>query len=256
MSTDPAAWYCYAVTRPAGKDALDGIHGLRGEPVQAVTHGELTAVVSSVPAAEFGEESLRAGLEDLAWLEEVARAHNDVVDGVARRAVTLPLRLATIYLDRPRVQAMLRERGPRISAALDRVDGRAEWGVKVYADPAATATPAAGETGTPSGRSYLRKRLAERRSRDDAWRAVTEAAEAVDRELGALAEDRRRHRAQHPELSGVPGRNVLNLAYLVPVPHGDRFLARVDELRGTAHGCRIEVTGPWVPYSFALPEEP
>ncbi|QWF86030.1 GvpL/GvpF family gas vesicle protein [Amycolatopsis sp. CA-230715] len=248
MSEPQAAWYCYAVTRNLPAAALDGVRGLRDAPVEAITSGGLTAVAGPVPPGQFGE--INADLEDLDWLAEVARRHNDVVGEVARHGATLPFRLATLYRDPQRVRTVLDEGRARISAALDRVEGRVEWGVKVYAElpePAPAAPPAS------DGRSYLRKRLTERRSRDELWCSARQAADEVDRALDELAEDRCAHRPQSAELSGEPGVNVLNAAYLVPDGNRDRFLARVAELRA-ATGCRVEVIGPWAPYSFGLPD--
>ncbi|GAA1949269.1 GvpL/GvpF family gas vesicle protein [Amycolatopsis minnesotensis] len=253
---DASVWYCYAVTRNLPAAALDGLRGLQGALVEPVTFADLTVVAGPVPLGQFGETALRAKLEDLAWLEEVARRHDDVVGEIARHGATLPFRLATLYLDQHRVRTVLETGHARISAALDRVDGRVEWGVKVYADlskpvPAAVASAAGDDR---PGRSYLRKRLTEQRSKDEAWQSAVQAADEVDTALSELAEERRAHRPQSAELSGEAGVNALNVAYLVPDGQGDRFLALAGELRAAARGCRIEVTGPWAPYSFGLPD--
>ena len=58
--------------------ALAGVTGLRAAPLEVVEHRGLQAVVCAVDLAEFGEEPLARNLEDLAWLEEVARGHDDV----------------------------------------------------------------------------------------------------------------------------------------------------------------------------------
>src|SRR4051812_10033722 len=94
--------YLYAVTdaapaeEPADEHALAGVDGV---PVRRVVSGDLAAVVSSVDPTRFSEESLRRSLEDLQWLERIARAHNAVVTAVARSGPVAPVRLATVYLD-------------------------------------------------------------------------------------------------------------------------------------------------------------
>ena len=50
----------------------------------------------------------------------------------------------------------------------------------------------------------------------------------------------------------MEGQNVLNVAYLVSAGQQDAFLDHVDGLRQQHPHCRIDVTGPWAPYSFAL----
>lgn len=44
--------------------------------------------------------------------------------------------------------------------------------------------------------------------------------------------------------------NVLNAAYLVAREQAEGFVALVDRATGE-EGVRVELTGPWAPYSFA-----
>jgi hypothetical protein len=253
-------WYCYAVARPFPPEALGGLRGVRDAEVLVVAHDELVAVVSPVPADEFDESSLQVKFEDLAWLEVVARQHNVVVEQIAQRNTTLPFRLATIYFTKQAVDTILNERARELGEALDRISGRAEWGVKVFTreavsptDPPADDTgSAASSTDTRPGLSYLRRRRSERDAKASDWEDAAQRGAEIDRVLTGHAEFRRQHRAQSAELSGAVGQNVLNVAYLVPVNATDQFIARAQELQDEAPNCRIEVTGPWAPYSFAF----
>ncbi|GAA2722222.1 MULTISPECIES: GvpL/GvpF family gas vesicle protein [Streptomyces] len=246
--------YAYAVARdtPAlGAVALRTVTGVAGEPVRAVRHQGLTALVGAVDAADFGERALRARLEELSWLESTARAHQRVVDAAgATGTCVLPLRLATVYRDEASVRAMLQERGAHLAATLERLDGRVEWGVKVHARApgATTAAPRA----PSSGRDYLRRRISARRAHEEDARRAEETAHDIHAALTALAEETRLYPPQH---AGLTGRNLLNAAYLVPRTAGDRFTAAVARLTGSApaDGAEVELTGPWAPYSFAGP---
>jgi hypothetical protein len=180
-----------------------------------------------------------------------------VVDAVASHATVLPLRLATVYRDRERVREVLRERDAEFRAALERLDGRAEWGVKVYAEPEADApaTAADEEPAAAGGRAYLQRRLRERHRREDGLRRAGELARRIDEALRTLADDARHHRAQDPKLSGARGQMVLNAAYLVPRAREHAFTARVRELAARETAARVELTGPWAPYSFTPQED-
>src|SRR5262245_25284382 len=87
--------YLYAVARGMQEPPPDvtGIHGL---PLRTVPVRDLCAVTSQVDLAEFGSEPLRRNLENMGWLEEIARTHDEVVRAIAAQAATAPLRLATI----------------------------------------------------------------------------------------------------------------------------------------------------------------
>jgi hypothetical protein len=256
----PRAVYVYAVARQLPDGALDDVRGIGGAPVGAVAHGGLVAVVGSVPLEQFGAEALKANLEDLRWLEAVARAHHSVIDAVAGHTTVLPMRLATVYHDEERVGDVLRRGEAAFAAALDRVAGRLEWGAKVYTDPGRLVdpepAPPAPTAAAGPGRDYLRRRQRQRQARERSWEQAAEVGKQVDAALAPLAEDVRYHRVQDQALSGRPGENVLNAAYLVRKDRSEAFLARARELLGDRPGVHVELTGPWVPYSFVLPDEP
>jgi len=81
--------------------------GVAKKPVERVNGAGLTALVSRVPLAEFGAEPLRRNLNDLAWLEEVARAQEAVLDAALADATVVPLRMCTIFERDQRVLDML-----------------------------------------------------------------------------------------------------------------------------------------------------
>jgi hypothetical protein len=259
-----ASW-TYAVARPFDPVRVAGLRGVDGAEVHLVPHRELVAVVSALPAAELAETALRDKLEQPKWLEAAARAHHAVVAAVAAGGATLPFRLATIHHGDDRVAAVLRRGYRRLCAALDRLEGRIELGVKVYADreamvAAATAAALPGPAGTSvgsagPGRDFLRRRMERRRLWEDAGRRAAAVAEGVAAALARLADDSRLHRPQDPRLSGIPGENVLNAVYLVDAHRAGALGARAERLVEGVPGVWVRVTGPWPPYSFALPGE-
>lgn len=265
--TEPDLYYCYGVTRAVGEqpDGPGGPAGVAGSTVEfvPVTGDGVNALVSRVPPSEFDEAALRANLERLPWLDTVARTHDGVIAWAAGLGPTLPFRLATVYREESRLRVALDGRAAALTAALDQVDGRVELGLKVYAVAGAAepddTTDAAGASAESApddqqpGRAYLRRRLGERRDRDLAWNSAVEGADRADRSLSELADDRRQHRPQDPNLSGVPEPNVRNVAYLVHRDRVEEFLSRVDALRECLPSCRLVITGPWAPYSF-VPE--
>jgi hypothetical protein len=249
--------YAYAVTRAADCKLPDRLRGVVGAPVLTVPADTIAAVVSPVPAADFDERPLRAHLEDMHWLELTARSHQHVVDAVAAAACALPLRLATVYRGEEGVRRMLVADRERFEAAFAVLEGRDEWGVKIYADlsPAPGAADASAAAEGPrvrpaSGRDYLRQRQRDRQAREDTWQRADDWAREVHETLGRIAEHSKLHRPQDARLSHATGQNVLNGAYLVPRAEASAFAALVGQLADRAVGLRIELTGPWAPYSF------
>ncbi|GAA2459775.1 GvpL/GvpF family gas vesicle protein [Streptomyces macrosporus] len=255
--------YAYAVACDAEglPEAVSGLRGVGGAPVRLVrgdSGGPLVAAVSAVPARDFHEEALRENLEDLDWLEAVARSHHGVIEALAARTTVLPLRLATVYLDDERVRSMLDAHRDTFADRLSRLAEHVEWGVKVYVEPPETEDTApepAAEPGLGPGRSYLRRRRAQRHSREDVYRAAGLAVERVEAVAADHAVDRARHRVQQGVLAGGQGENVANDAYLVPLDRAERFRDGAVRAADGLPGVRVEVTGPWAPYSFAAPPE-
>ncbi|MCZ9345759.1 GvpL/GvpF family gas vesicle protein, partial [Streptomyces sp. TRM76130] len=123
--------------RPFDAALQSQLTGVAGDPPRTLRHHGLVAVVSHVPEADFTEESLKAHLEDLDWLTATARAHHQVIDALTVVTTPLPLRLATVFRDDSGVRVMMEEREQTFLRTLERLDGRVEWGVKVYVEAVA-----------------------------------------------------------------------------------------------------------------------
>ncbi|MER6714464.1 GvpL/GvpF family gas vesicle protein [Streptomyces sp. NPDC000877] len=242
--------YVYAVCRPFGTPLQAQLTGVAGDPPRALTHHGLVAVVSHVPERDFAEEPLRAHLEDLDWLTETARAHQGVIDALTTVTTPLPLRLGTVFRDDSGVRTMIEAREEDFRRTLDRLEGRVEWGVKVYAESEPQESPRPAQKAT-SGRDYLRQRRMQTRSHEEMWQKAENFSTRLHEQLSAFAEDSRLHPPQNPALSKATGRNVLNAAYLVPRGHSEEFVEMVDRTKGEVPGMRVELTGPWAAYSFA-----
>jgi hypothetical protein len=251
--------YVYAVCRPLGAPLQAQLTGVAGAPVKQLPHQGLIAVVSEVPERDFAEEPLRAHLEDLDWLAATARAHQGVIDALTVVTTPLPLRLATVFRDDSAVRCMMQAEEEHFRSTLERLEGRVEWGVKVYleTEPAEATAAAPPAPKAASGRDYLRRRRQQTRAQEDLWQRAEAFATQLHGKLCALAEDSRLHAPQTAVLSGAAGRNVLNAAYLVPRARSEEFVEVVDRTKDDAPGLRVELTGPWAAYSFVgeLPGE-
>ncbi|MFJ6657106.1 GvpL/GvpF family gas vesicle protein [Streptomyces sp. NPDC091377] len=260
--------YVYAVCRPFDTPPPAALTGVAGGHPRLLHHGDLVAVVADVPERDFAEEPLHAHLEDLDWLGETARAHERVIDACSGLTTTLPLRLATVFHDDEGVRRMLTAQDAALRSTLDRLEGRVEWGVKVYAEPedepagrnAGQGSAGEGSVGEEnagrttdrpaSGRDYLRQRRHAVRAREDTWERAERFANRLHTDLTAHAEAARLHPLQSGPLATTPGHNVLNAAYLLPRTGSRAFMDLVEGVRGTEPGISVQLTGPWAAYSF------
>lgn len=251
MSDQEAIW-AYAVAKAGTlvEREVEPLTGVAGGRVRLVSTTELAAVVSPVDLAEFGEEPLRRNMEHLPWLEAVARMHHAVVSAVAKTTQVVPMRLATVYRTELGLAQLLGQRREDFLAVLGHIAGRSEWGVKVYVAASQPAECGSGGAAT-SGAAYLMKRRAQLTAAEDARRAAAASAERVHSELAGQAVATALHRPQDPQLSGTTARMIMNATYLVDDHDRARFTATVRHVASVNPAVRLELTGPWPPYSFA-----
>jgi hypothetical protein len=257
---DELGYYVYGVAR--GEDAeipgdLEGVD--QGQSVSLISHRDLAALTSHVPLSEFGEEPLHENLNDVEWLEAKARAHERVLDRVLARMPVVPMRLCTIYRSEDHVREVLEREHDVFADALERLEGKTEWGVKVIADPGAlelAADDAAGggapDSGLSAGAAYMREKSRAARRRDAADRIAEGWAQEVHDRVSAHAVEALLNPLQNPEVSGHTGDMLLNGVYLVDDRSAGQFHAAVDGLATEYQdrGVRVELTGPWPPYNF------
>jgi hypothetical protein len=247
------ATYMYALVRPLAATDLDGLFGVRGAPVRQLVAGGLGCLVSTVDIADFGEQALRANLEDLSWLQQVAVEHDTVVRAGAARTTTAPLRLATVCADDDAVLERLSRLGRPALELLARLDGREEWGVQLLGTP--PGRPAA-RNAAATGAAYLRQRRSALAERERATAAALQHADAVYEHLLGAAVAGERHRPQDERLSGRDRPMLLNAAFLVEHAARAAFRSCLDEIARTLPPDALVLTGPWPPYSFVTLDEP
>jgi Gas vesicle synthesis protein GvpL/GvpF len=255
------AYYVYGVTWAGEAEMPEQVPGVDPRhPAELVEQHGLAAITSRVSLAEFGEEALHDNLNDVGWLEEKARAHEEVLDDALSRMTVVPMRLCTIYRSADQVEGVLASEHDAFADALRRLEGKAEWGVKLIAEPGAVERAAAPRgtdasvegRGESAGAAYMnrKRREAELRERAD---AVAEGwADVVHTRLAACASEALLNPLQNPEVSGHTGEMLLNGVYLVDNRDADAFSEAVDALSGEfrSRGAAVELTGPWPPYNF------
>jgi hypothetical protein len=154
-----------------------------------------------------------------------------VVDALARSAAVLPARFGLSFADEEALERTVRERRDELEAALERVRGCVELGLRVLA-PEPDGAPVEPE----SGGDYLRARLRETEERERLALGLHETLEG---------------RARDARRSPPQGRWLLSAAYLVPAGGVDDFRGAVEELESAHPELALVCTGPWPPYSFA-----
>lgn len=250
--TDRAVYvYCIvrAASRPSTRRVPSGVPGSTSpEPVRFGRN--LWLIVASVPLDTYGPGRLETRLRDMAWVGEVAVAHEAVVEHFIRaKGVTVvPAKLFTMFSALDRAIADTRARQREIAEAARRIAGCEEWGVRVVRRTA-TAAKAAPSVVAASGAAFL---AAKKRARDQKIESALAAVDAARAAFDALAGVAREARTREdvPESAASPP--LLDAAFLVPSSRRARFktAARRAARECTAAGASMTLTGPWPAYNF------
>jgi hypothetical protein len=250
--------YVYGLVAAEDLDSVPALTGVDGEhAVECLREGDLCALVSRVRLADFDEQPLREHLADMAWVEQTARRHQQVLDAVLGLCTPLPMRLCTLYADEDGLRQMLEHQQDDLRVALGDLRGTLEWGVQCFsgarpvAPPAAEATPTRGDA-VISGKDYLQQKLQARKGDEQADAQLDLICDQLHAELCSLAQAGRLGAPQRSELSRHGKPMVLNAFYLVANEQREAFGARVAELHQEhgERGLELQLTGPWPPYNF------
>lgn len=232
-------------------------------PVYALPNLAVQAIVSKVSMKEFGQKALEANLHDMQWLADKVHAHESILEAILPHCTLIPMRLCTIFRSESRVREMLAEYHDDFINTLAHLEGRKEWGVKVYVD----ASIIAQKIGKISDRvKRLEMEIAEKsggaaylwkRKLDDAIAVEIDSTtiEYVQRShdrLSSHAEDSVTNPLRDKASTGRTDEMILNGAYLVADEHLEAFRTELADL-GAEYGFlgfSFHLSGPWPPYNF------
>jgi hypothetical protein len=253
--------YVYGVV-PAGS-ALDGAPaGIDEVSVAFEREGDLAALVSRVPAADYAPAQIESRTSDLKWLGPRAVAHDGVVTWASEAGPVVPMPMFSLFSDGARVRAMLRQRSEELRGALTRVAPGQEYALRLFRfdDPLRGALAgmsrriaeleAEAKSADPGRRYLLQRKLDAERTAEVRRIGAEVAGEVFDalaaRSLAAVTDP-----LPQP---GEPtaGTAVLNASFLVGREALTPFRQALTDLahRYEGSGFRFEFTGPWPPYHF------
>jgi hypothetical protein len=238
------AYYVYGLLPvdaaiPSGVDAIPGIDPAFA--VMALPHGEIQAAASKVPLCEYDEAELAARFEDLAWVEEKVRRHQEVQERLMAYGPLVPLRFCTLYRSPERVEALLAENYAHWAQLLQALRGKQEWGVKVYLDQAALVARV-GEVSPKvqklkaqidqrsNGAAYFVKKQLEDAIGEEVERITDEYAQDSHDRLTACAVAACLNSLQNAEFAGTDAKMLVNGAYLVDDARWAAFRAELAAL--------------------------
>jgi hypothetical protein len=260
-----AGYYLYGIGRPGPVTSPLTLPDLDIR-LFAIRFGDLAAIVQEVSLDEYSEDVITARLQDHEWLIEAARRHHEIVAHIHRITPVLPAKFGTVYESKEAVRDAVSETHDKVLQRLEAIDGCDEWALHFFGDEdelreqamsedvEITQMRAELESATP-GRAYLlRQRIAGRidQSFEEFQHGVVRNVFHQIRHLVREFESDPPNREMQTEQGES---EIARAVALVPRDHAEEFLEALDSSSATYRGLRIDVTGPWPPYTFANLED-
>jgi hypothetical protein len=216
-----------------------------GHPVQTIVSGDFVCWVSAVDGDAFSEE-INRNMENLDWLALHGVRHQQIVAEIAAKIAIIPARFGTVFSGREALLENVQGRKTALQRVFARIADAEEWGVKVFAEQR-TASPI--PANIRGGKEYLQAKAARLNrppDRDDS------SLREFDEALGKVATDS----APTGKISGAQPDLLWQATFLVPRSRHKKWEQTLKRFVKEWSGSRrIEVNGPWPPYSFVSDAE-
>ncbi|MBI5025124.1 MAG: GvpL/GvpF family gas vesicle protein [Nitrospirae bacterium] len=234
-----------------------------GIGVYFIYHKGLYAVVSKVTESEFNEENLKNNLTNLEWIKTKVGIHERIIEEVMRDICVVPFKFATLFNNEDNLKAMFEEHAEELKTKLKHLEGKEEWGVKIYCDIEKLKENLIQEdeallkiskeiSASSPGKAFFSKKKKEE--------LLNIAVNKKINEYGQYSFDRLREQSLKTRINKLLPKEVterendmiLNSAFLVYKDKISDFISVVDILKAQykGRGLFFDCTGPWPPYNF------
>ena len=256
VACETDALYVYCIV-PGSQEVNFGPFGLEMSDVRTIPGPGISAVVHECPARPYQSKD-RAVVEE--W---VAAQHRVVEMAWERFGSVLPMSFDMIVRGNDGASAhenlikWMAEKRDAFACQLERLAGKAEYGVKISWGPKVIAADVL--QNDPDLQGLEREIQAKPKGLAYIWRAKLE--KAVKEQMEARAEEYFRAfyhrirdcvldlRVEQPKKTEDGTQMLLNVSCLVKKGDHGRLGRELDQI-AEIRGIRVRFTGPWPPYSF------
>jgi len=259
-SQDQGLIYLYCLTNKVPK--LKKIEAVVNN-IYFVFHQGLYAVTSRVSADEFSEENLKKNLSNLEWITAKASIHEKVIETVMQNSCVIPFKFGTLFTNEENLKTMLKKHIKGFKDSLKHLEGKEEWGVKIYCDIDKLKGNLIQEDeellnldkeikSSSPGKAFILKKKKEDLISSIINKRLNEYGKYSFAELNQYGVDTRINKLLPKEVTERKDDMILNSVFLIDKNRVIDFLNAVDALKTkfADKGFFFDCTGPWPPYNF------
>jgi len=224
---------------------LNGMKGVSGNGLYAVTFNEIAAVVSDIGNIDFITD------------KSVAIEYAGVIEALYQQFTLIPMRFGSIMGSTCPIIRMLERNYSEIQKNLQKVDNKFEFGLKVIcnsetlktelqsitAKDTSTVTITSSETKNSIYRDYVNKKLQEHRLEDLLLGYVDSVITDITRNLDRLNAINKFKRMLTASI-------MVDSVFLLDKWRKDDLIEAVGDIQDHYPRLKFVMTGPWPPYNF------
>ena len=250
--------YCVTKDKPSSYNFED--LGIKAHPIY---FQGTYAVVSRVSPDDFSEESLKKNLADMGWVEKNTRLHEKVIEEIMRGQAVLPFKFGTVFENEANVEKLLKTNNLEFKAVLAGLDGKEEWGLKIYCDSEYFKDALCAEnerikekdneiTAAGKGKAYFLKKKKGEIIKDIINEKISEYTKDCFERLKVTAVDTKINKILPKEVTEKKEDMVLNAVFFINKERIKGFVNVLAYLKTKYlnKGLIFDCTGPWPPYNF------
>ncbi|CAG9621018.1 GvpL/GvpF family gas vesicle protein [Sutcliffiella rhizosphaerae] len=266
--TKNSLFYLYGLipTAELGKKKLGSLVGIDNRhEIYLLKIANVTALICELDEEEFSEKIIEEKVKhDMAWLEEKAFHHHQILEKIHQHFTLIPLKFCTIYKNEENIIQSIKNENKRFEKLFETISNKEEWNVKVYCDDPKVKKEIVENSSTikkeeeslqdlSPGKQFFAKKKLQQKMDEMIVTAKREYCEDIHQQIVVFCDDSEIKRNWNQEMSGRKQDMNWNAVYLVNKDDQELFMKRLKELhnRYIGFGFTIEWTGPWPCYHFA-----
>lgn len=228
--------------------------GMEDSQCFLISEADLGMVVCQVPVMEYDEQALHIHMEEIPWVEEHARCHEDVILQCMEAGPIVPMPFCTIFTTRDNIEAQLRKNKDLLQGQLSLLANHSEMHFKLYIDLKRLQAKIQEEKPLPDGNggnNYFLKRQWEKELDTEMQKISDGYGEEIYQDLKSLSVGC--NLQNKVEISPPDGLQVVFAAQFLLIndrkEEWEEKILEFDQVTDS-WGFILDVSGPWPPYHF------
>ena len=241
-----------------------------GIVVRSICFQGICAIVSEVLPEDFSEDNLKKNLTDMGWVEKNIRLHEKVIETVLknsclpdRQACVIPFKFGTLFNTEENLKIMLKQHTDKFKTTLKHLEGKEEWGVKVYCDIDKLKANLIHEdqellsidkeiNSASPGKAFILKKKKDELIKTNVNKKLNEYGQLIFEKLNQHSTQSCINKLLPKEVTERKVEMILNSAFLIEKNKVGGFIEAEGALNKISQemGFLLDFTGPWPPYNF------